>query len=181
MSEENSSSSQRDNSRSSSNSGSNSDTQSSGFDEKDIVTNQFQQGSQENSESENSFFLQKKAPSNTNSKPTADQTEEKIRKNIALLQQLFEDEEDPNLCRKYQEKLKKFQSLQLMRRKLMDQEKLLKTRYLTIIKERNIYFKKVRAIETYGQGREWVDDSGMLDQIYGLLVNPNNEEEQNEE
>ena len=58
----------------------------------------------------------------------------------------------------------------------MDQEKLLKTRYLTIIKERNIYFQKVRAIETYGQEREWVDDSGMLDQIYGLLVNPNNEE-----
>ena len=47
----------------------------------------------------------------------------------------------------------------------------LKLEYLTLMRERNVYFEKLKMIQTLGDSKNWHDESNLLDSIRNLLSN----------
>lgn len=47
----------------------------------------------------------------------------------------------------------------------------LKLEYLILMRERNVYFEKLKMIQTIGDSNGWHDDIGLLEAIKNLLSN----------
>lgn len=66
------------------------------------------------------------------------------------------------------QKIGKLEKLLTLSKDLQDQEKTLKIQYLTLIKERNVYFDKLRKIEILGEENEW--KGHCLKEVYNYLI-----------
>ena len=95
----------------------------------------------------------------------------KIIERIQMLESLIQEETDEEIIQNLENRLAKLKTLQEMRQKLITQENILKINYLSIIKERNLYFEKLRLIESYGEENKWKDPSGLLQKIHLHLIN----------
>ena len=90
---------------------------------------------------------------------------------VALEESIAESGPDTPRGRALAQVLQDYQRLWKVKANVENQSEELKKHYFKIFKERNVYFKKLRMIEYYGEEHQWSspDDGGLLEQIHQHL------------
>jgi len=97
-----------------------------------------------------------------------------LKKRIAALSESINIEEDESIKEELSSRLEKFKQLHDLKEQLDVHEADLKMRYLCKVKERNVYFEKVREIENYCLDNEDQEDS-VLEAVGEILGGGNKE------
>ena len=81
----------------------------------------------------------------------------------------IKQQEDGPEARKLDEISNKLIRLKALRENIIKDENQLKLQYLILMRERNVYFEKLKMIQTVGEDNEWQDSDGLLQGIMKTL------------
>jgi hypothetical protein len=78
---------------------------------------------------------------------------------------------DADSAHKLTELSEKLSRIKDLRSKIERNDSELKLQYILLMRERNVYFEKLKMIQNLGDGVNWQDDSGLLPNLKQLLSN----------
>lgn len=79
--------------------------------------------------------------------------------------------EDKNQTNQFADITNKLQRLKDLNDQISVHENMLKPEYLVLMRERNVYFEKLKMIQTLGEQCQWQDDTGLLNYVKQFLTN----------